>query len=694
MMDSLQRDRAVAGSLARTWDAFFARFGRLTPVQREAMPHVLSGADVLVCSPTASGKTEAVCAPLIERNLSSPRWTILYVSPTRALVNDLYQRLVGPCAILDVKVARRTGDHPSRSEWPPNVLITTPESFDSLLCRAKGERIGHFLAYVSAVVLDEVHLLHGTPRGEQVRWLLRRLARLRVYAASQGWTRDSRMQVCALSATVDDVRAVAETCLREATLVQTPGGRLIEQVSVPCDSPAVEDALPALLSTHGAPDKILVFSNTRKRVDALAHELRQPLVESGYKMCAHHGSLDRKLREEAEQTAKQARRVVLFATSTLEIGIDIGDIDLVVLDGPAPDVGSLLQRIGRGNRRTGQTRVMTCSGSLAEVLIHAAMIRDASDGHIPRRERGPQYAVARQQLSSYIFQSSTSTRRRTTLEQLTAECLLAPRAAELIDHFLSQREWMEVPTGLRLGQNLVDAAVRGEIHSNIENPLGQTVVEERSGAVIAGGVRFKSGRGMLIGGQLLKVRESSGFRLSVQATADRQVAEGNWSYVSGAWFQGAGQPDSVRRFLGVGDDVWPVVEDNGVSVVFHFGGARRQAVIGLVHRALGIPGFVRVDPWTLRVTQSQVERPPAFQSLNPGSLEVTIGDRLGSLERTLARPRANARLPRSWRIAEVREWLTIEEECRALRTSTWQVAADPEMRAQLRVLATALRYTR
>src|SRR5687768_10556192 len=129
-MDSLERDREVAGRLARTWDAFFARFGRLTPVQREAVPHVLSGADVLVCSPTASGKTEAVCAPLIERRLSSPRWTILYVSPTRALVNDLYQRLVGPCAILDVNVARRTGDHPSRSELPPHVLITTPESFD------------------------------------------------------------------------------------------------------------------------------------------------------------------------------------------------------------------------------------------------------------------------------------------------------------------------------------------------------------------------------------------------------------------------------------------------------------------------------------------------------------------------------------------------------------------------------------
>src|SRR4051794_35820726 len=90
----LARDRAIAHSLARTWDPFFARFGRLTAPQRDAIPPILAGSDVLLCAATASGKTEAACAPLVERYIGrAAPWTILYVSPTRALVNDLYERL-------------------------------------------------------------------------------------------------------------------------------------------------------------------------------------------------------------------------------------------------------------------------------------------------------------------------------------------------------------------------------------------------------------------------------------------------------------------------------------------------------------------------------------------------------------------------------------------------------------------------
>ena len=159
---------AVARQLTRSWDAFFARFGRLTNVQRAAIPDILGGRSVLVSAPTAAGKTEAACAPLMERMLRLPGdWRVIYVSPTRALVNDLFERLRNPLERLNVRLARRTGEYRSGAE-EAQVLLTTPESLDSMLCRGRIEG-GHLLAASAAVVLDEIHLLASSARGEQVQ---------------------------------------------------------------------------------------------------------------------------------------------------------------------------------------------------------------------------------------------------------------------------------------------------------------------------------------------------------------------------------------------------------------------------------------------------------------------------------------------------------------------------------------------
>src|SRR5437763_1751782 len=139
-------------------------------------------------------------------------------------------------------------------------LLTTPESFDSLLCRGRQRRPdGHALAGVVAVVLDEIHLLHGGPRGEQVRWLLERLRRLRGQARAAGWTGDDRVQIVALSATVPDATAVRDAYLLDGTIVAVPGSRAIETVGAPGASARVEVALPALLAGRDAPGKVLVF---------------------------------------------------------------------------------------------------------------------------------------------------------------------------------------------------------------------------------------------------------------------------------------------------------------------------------------------------------------------------------------------------------------------------------------------------
>jgi len=148
--------------LSHTWPAFFARHGNFTPVQQQALPPILAGKNTLVIAATASGKTEAALAPLLERHLfgddsvanPQPALRILYICPTRALVRDLYERLAPPLQTLGVTVMMKSGDTgPVSTTHPPTVLITTPESTDSLLTRAP-----RLLTTLRAFVLDEVHL--------------------------------------------------------------------------------------------------------------------------------------------------------------------------------------------------------------------------------------------------------------------------------------------------------------------------------------------------------------------------------------------------------------------------------------------------------------------------------------------------------------------------------------------------------
>lgn len=684
---ALVQDRTIARQLVRTWDPFFGRFGRLRDIQRAAIPPILDGRSVLACAPTAGGKTEAACAPLIERHLGrAESWTILYVSPTRALVNDLYERLCSPLERLSLRVARRTGDHKDSLSRPPNVLITTPESFDSMLCREKRPD-GHLLACVSAVVLDEIHLLHGSGRGEQVRWLLERLRRLRRFAREMGWTRTDDLQIVGLSATVPAPEEVRRAYLPDGELVQLRGGREIEAVEIACLSPAVENALPAYIAALEGPEKILVFSNARMRVDRLAVDLRGSLESLGYVVQAHHGSLSQPMREAAERAVKEERKIVVFATSTLEIGVDIGDIDLVVLDGPAPDVPALLQRIGRGNRRTDRTRVMLCAGSHGEVIVQSAMLSAARESYLGPVEGGPQYAVARQQLASFIFQGSTRARRRATLRDLVTTCLPDVAADKLLDHLAGSGDLELEGDALRLGEKWKEAQARGEIHSNIEDRGGYAVLDESTGDPIASGVDYKSGKRLAIAGNLLDVRSVRDRRLEVRRATDPATPVGAWSYTSGAWVQGAGQPQTVRRHLGFEQEEWPVLlSGGGRAVVFHFGGGRRKALLQLLLARLPAGHAMKVTNWVLHLPQGNGEKPVWLTEAGPATLDVMLAQRVDRLERALARPASNKALPLEMRLAEVRAWLRLEEQLRELSESRWIVQPESDRTDALRHL--------
>ncbi len=355
-------EQVIKDRLQRTWYAFYGRFPHLRPIQRLATGPLLAGRPVLVSAPTATGKTEALLAPLVERllaarsdalraggpprarhdasTLGGPR--LLVVSPTRALCNDLRRRLDGPLRALGVSLGLKTGDDPNprgldRGEGPA-VLVTTPESLDSLLARRPAT-----LRDVGAVVLDELHLLAGTSRGDQLRVLLARLDRV---AAAP-------VQRAGASATPAHPQEVADDYLGAgARVVRDPTApRPIDaELAFAYQLPHAVDTIAAWV--RGRPgSKVLVFTNSRNEAEQLGGALGARLPTGAVPVWTHHGSLARPERLRVERAFIAAPSGVCVATMTLELGIDIGDVDGVVLVAPPPNVRSLVQRVGRGGRR-------------------------------------------------------------------------------------------------------------------------------------------------------------------------------------------------------------------------------------------------------------------------------------------------------------------------------------------------------
>lgn len=340
--DSLARHRNIRQSLPNAWGAFFARFGRLREVQLAAIPRILGGENLLVTAATASGKTEAVIAPVCERMIAH-QWkglSVLLVTPTRALVNDLHDRLSVPCDQMGILVGRKTSDHPLSGRLREQLLITTPESTESLLTFRR-----ETLTNLRAIVLDEIHLLNGSPRGDQLRLIL---ARLQAYLRHVRGLSHPGFQMLALSATVPQPDRVARAYLGLTAVVLPIPGRRDLQANILLaegdDRARAQVAVEATSAFH-AVSKVLVFVNSRKQVDAGASEFRWGRFAS-VPVYGHHGNLSKEEREDVEARFRNDTRAVCVATMTLEVGIDIGDIDLVICMDPPFSLSSFLQRMG------------------------------------------------------------------------------------------------------------------------------------------------------------------------------------------------------------------------------------------------------------------------------------------------------------------------------------------------------------
>ncbi|UCG90829.1 MAG: DEAD/DEAH box helicase [candidate division WOR-3 bacterium] len=396
-MDSTE----IKDRLKRTWVPFFSRFGNFTPIQELSIPRILKGENVVVISPAATGKTEAVIAPVLENMIQKGHVQaeinsikVLYISPTRALVNDLYRRLVDPISYLDILLGRKTGDRPKIDHRKlPHVLLTTPESFDSLIARQT-----RIFLDLEAVVLDEIHLLDNTPRGDQLRVLLSRLRRIK-----------KGIQYCALSATIDDLN-IGLRYFNDPKVCFLKSQREIE-----CKLISQRDFVRELfhIIQERRLKKILIFFNARSYAEAFSQKLNRPPFQDA--VLVHHASLPKERREEVERQMNNSNRAILCATSTLELGIDIGDIDCIILYRPPFNVSSLLQRTGRGNRRTNTLFALGVYTTNWEKILFEAFFQCAQQGQLFERRYRPSLSVIPQQLYSYLYQ-----RRRigTTLKSL------------------------------------------------------------------------------------------------------------------------------------------------------------------------------------------------------------------------------------------------------------------------------------
>jgi ATP-dependent Lhr-like helicase len=390
----------------RVATAFYGRFTQLRPIQAAAIEPLVNGENVVLSSSTGSGKTEAVAAPLVSRYWEAAAQSgalfLIYIAPTKALVNDLEKRLSPPMQFMGLRVGVRHGDRDDLvAGSKPAILITTPESLDVLVFRNDPA-----LATVKAVVIDEVHLLYNTQRGLQLSVLIKRLGRLS----------SCQLQWAALSATIgrlSDVRDFLFGSASDCTFLEGQSKRTIDAVVKPVASvQAFNSVIGKMLGDDSA--KLLVFANSRRQCEELASSLHTH-SRLGSAVFAHYSSLSPEVRVETERGFAECKTAVCLATSTLELGIDIGDIDAVLLWGAPPGIESFLQRIGRGNRRSNKTNVVCLippeSPRVLEAIRFLALIQAARASELPIR--GPFHlygAVAQQCLSAIASDGGRFTR--------------------------------------------------------------------------------------------------------------------------------------------------------------------------------------------------------------------------------------------------------------------------------------------
>ena len=407
--------------VVRTW--FERRFGEPTDAQTAGWPHIMSGVDTLLAAPTGSGKTLAAFLTGIdalvrqaERGELTATTSIVYISPLKALSNDIERNLDEPLEgikqiaeelgydLPEITTGVRTGDTPQSERQkmvrkPPHILITTPESLYLLITAARSRET---LRNVRTVIVDEIHALARDRRGSHLALTLERLDHVTCDVERGGCGR--RPARVGLSATQNPIEELAHFLVgseqsegetasvpRPCQIVNLGHQRDIElHVEVPpSDLEAVAakeqwadvyDRLAQLVEAHHT---TLIFVNTRKLAERIAHKLSERLGEDA--VSSHHGSLSKERRLRVERRLKAGNMKALVATASLELGIDIGSIDLVCQIGSPQSIATFLQRVGRSGHALGlRPHGRLFPTSRDELIECAALVRAARAGRLDR----------------------------------------------------------------------------------------------------------------------------------------------------------------------------------------------------------------------------------------------------------------------------------------------------------------------
>ncbi|MET8346480.1 MULTISPECIES: DEAD/DEAH box helicase [Streptomyces] len=346
----------------------------LRPLQRAAIHPLMDGEDAVLLAPTAGGKTEAACLPILSA-MSEQQWSgtsVLYLCPLKALLNNLVTRVDGYAQWLGRRAALWHGDTRESQRQRiradrPDILLTTPESLEAMLIGVKTDH-AHLLGGVRAVVVDEVHAFAGDDRGWHLLAVLERLERVT----------GRPVQRIGLSATVGNPEQLL-TWLQGSGAGKRPARVISPVPSASGPAPtgeveldyvgSLENAAKLIAALHRG-EKRLVFCDSRRQVEQLGAALREREVT----VFLSHASLSAEERARSEQAFAEARDCVIVSTSTLELGIDVGDLDRVIqIDSPS-SVASFLQRIGRTGRRPGSTRNCLFLATRKDTLLQAAAL--------------------------------------------------------------------------------------------------------------------------------------------------------------------------------------------------------------------------------------------------------------------------------------------------------------------------------
>src|ERR1700741_3510594 len=393
-----------AHPLVRDW--FVNRFGTSKEHQLEAWPRILAGETTRISAPTGSGKTLAAFLICIDRLVRKAiagelldRTEGLYVSPLKALSNDIQENLEPPVGEIlqlagqrgilmpEIRTAVRTGDTLAQERRamlarPPHILVTTPESLYILLTAAKSREI---LRTIDSVIVDEIHAVADDKRGAHLALSLDRLDHLT----------GKRLTRIGLSATQKPIELVAHFLTGndrpDPAVVQIGHRRELDLgIEVPASElgpvasnemwAEIYDRIATLATQHRS---TLIFVNTRRLAERMSHHLAERLGSDA--IAAHHGSLSRKLRLVAEKKLKSGELRALVATASLELGIDIGAVDLVCLIGSPRSISVGLQRIGRaGHWRGAVPKGRIFATTRDELLECAALVRAIRQGDLDR----------------------------------------------------------------------------------------------------------------------------------------------------------------------------------------------------------------------------------------------------------------------------------------------------------------------